>query len=458
MFAIPGILALIFFVYIRPQEFAPKLQTFPFLYVCFGLAVLGYMLDLRLRLSRWRPIPQTWWILAYFGWCMATLIVRDRQALSGESVRIGVAVVLAFCIGNAIQTLRAFQWTAAVILGCALLLSVVGIHQSLQPKGCLVTDDSRPGESSALSFDGRPCETYHDCENANAEPGADYSCERVGVLGTTTIGGRVRYIGLLEDPNNLALALGIALPFAFAFFERKRATRRLVLLLLAIALIFWCTFETKSRSGQVVFLAVIGAYTYKRWGVRGLALGMMMALPIVLFGGRSGEEAESSTVTRLECWTEGMSMLKATPIIGVGAGQFVEHHSQTAHNSYILAAAETGLPGFLLWSAVMYLSTKIPFVLMRRYVTVPEARPARTWSMAMIASMAGLLVGVFFLSFCYHHMLWIYVGLTGALYSVARTHDPELRINLTWRDLGIIVAVDFGVLALLLVYVKIKAP
>src|SRR5262245_32654003 len=99
MFAIPGILALIFFIYIRPQEFAPRLQSFPFLYACFALALLGFALDLRLRLVRWRPIPQTFWVLAYVLWCFATVTLRNREALQDEFVRIGVAVVLAFFVG-----------------------------------------------------------------------------------------------------------------------------------------------------------------------------------------------------------------------------------------------------------------------------------------------------------------------------------------------------------------------
>ena len=42
--------------------------------------------------------------------------------------------------------------------------------------------------------------------------------------------GRVRYRGILEDPNELALALVIALPFAMTPFAQRRSLLNLFLL------------------------------------------------------------------------------------------------------------------------------------------------------------------------------------------------------------------------------------
>ena len=52
MFAIPPLLALLFFVYIRPQEIWPVLQRVPLLYVLVLLALLALALDVRLAWSR----------------------------------------------------------------------------------------------------------------------------------------------------------------------------------------------------------------------------------------------------------------------------------------------------------------------------------------------------------------------------------------------------------------------
>ena len=70
-----------------------------------------------------------------------------------------------------------------------------------------------------------------------------------------------------------------------------------------------------------------------------------MALPVLLLGGRSGENADQSTLERYEAWSTGLTMFRGNPVFGVGARQFAEHHYLTAHNSYVLSFAELGFPG-----------------------------------------------------------------------------------------------------------------
>ena len=50
----------------------------------------------------------------------------------------------------------------------------------------------------------------------------------------------------------------------------------------------------------------------------------------------------------------------------MGLGQFGEYHYLTAHNSYLLALAELGPIGMLLFSIVVYLSLKIPLGVLRQ--------------------------------------------------------------------------------------------
>ena len=76
--------------------------------------------------------------------------------------------------------------------------------------------------------------------------------------------------------------------------------------------------------------------------------------------------------------------------------------------------------------------------------------------MALLASLAGLVVGIMFLSFCYHYVLWIYVGLAGAFHGVLRTHDPEWRVRFDWRDLARVVVIDLLLVVGLYGYTRIK--
>jgi hypothetical protein len=462
MFAVPGILLLIAFIYLRPQEFLPTLTALPLLYLFVGLALFGLAVDYRLRVSRPIGTPQLPFALLFFAWCLLTVAVRAPALILAEALPIAVAITLYVIIGHGVQTFRAFQWVAGLLLVIVLFLAVTGIHQGAADYGCHVIDMSNPSDLSVGVYDGRPCDTARECFRDGAEPGADYLCERVGWFGTSSIGhGRVRYLGTLQDPNELALVLSVGMPFAFAFFAYRRSGPRLLLTVLTVVAVAACAIFTQSRGGQLVFAAVLGTYFVRRYGVAGLVGGALLALPLLLFGGRSGEEAESSSIERLECWYEGMSMFVNHPGFGVGAGQFTEHHFLTAHNSYVLAPAELGFVGMCLFMAILYLTLKIPLVallrLQRPGVHGREADIARAWAMALLASLVGLAVGIFFLSFCYKQMLWIYFGVSGAFYLAMKRHDPEYEVTFKLRDAAWVVGASTTVIFLLFVYTRYKA-
>jgi hypothetical protein len=80
----------------------------------------------------------------------------------------------------------------------------------------------------------------------------------------------------------------------------------------------------------------------------------------------------------------------------------------------------------------------------------------RAWSMALLAAFVGLGVGLFFLSFTYHYVLWIYLGLSGALYSAVRRHDPSFRVRLRWPDLAIVAAACAAIIGLVYLYTRWK--
>jgi O-antigen ligase len=452
MFAIPGIVLLIITVYIRPHELFQELAGIPFLYIGFGLTIFGIILDWRLRRARPQASPQLGWAFLFMGWCVAGVAIRAPAQLVGSVIFLGTSLVLYLFVGHGLQSFRRLEAVAAVVLAISIFLSFVGAHQGFAPFGCHVDK----GEEDIV-YDGRPCANWHECEEGDAEPGVDYTCEHVGLFGTSSIGfGRVRWIGHLHDPNELAMTVAVGLPFAFAFFERKRSMARFLLVVISLALAVTCIVFTQSRGGQLVFLAVMAVYFVRRFGIKGIALGAIVALPILMLGGREGREAEASSRERLNCWYEGMTMAREHPLLGVGQGQFVEHHTQTAHNSYVLSVAELGFTGMVLWTIMLWLALKVPVQVLRQFGGHPDAAIARTWAMALLAAMGGLIVGIFFLSWCYHPVLWIYFGLIAALYSAVKAHDPHWDVRFGWADLGAVLAIDSFLVVLLYVYTRIK--
>ncbi len=456
MFVTPGLILLASFLYLHPAELFPVLRGIPFLYAFLGLTIFGFVVDLHRRKLRLELAPHLGWAVIFFTWATMTVLVRDAQSTPEMLFTSAVSFTVYFLLAHGIQRFRALETVCAAMLFLALFCSFVGVHQGFSAKHCMVLDP-RAGDESGV-FDGRPCESYHECE-ADGEPGAEYACEHEGLWGTSSVAGRVRYVGRMHDPNELSLMIGVALPFAFALVGRKRSVGRILLLLVSVGLIGLCIVFTESRGGQLVLLSVLGIYFVRSLGWRGLVLGALFALPILLFGGRQGEEAESSSLERLECWYEGIQMFRAYPLIGVGQGHFGEHHYLTAHNSYVLSAAELGFPGMFLFSVLLYVALKVPVSILRRFgdvVRFPEARVARTWALAFLASTVGMIVGIFFLSFCYSEMLWMFLALTGALAGATRAHDPSFRVELKIKEALILVGVDLALLIAIQLYTGSK--
>ena len=65
-------------------------------------------------------------------------------------------------------------------------------------------------------------------------------------------------------------------------------------------------------------------------------------------------------------------------------------------------------------------------------------------------------IGVFFLSFCYHVVFWIYIALAGALYQATRAHDPTFDVRLDRDDLVRIVLIDVALVVVIFGYTTFK--
>jgi hypothetical protein len=87
VFAIPGICALIVFILARPQELVPLLQKVPFLDLFALFALVGYIIDVRLRRLQPAATPALPWVAAFMLWaivCTAVIVPETlfKQGLS----------------------------------------------------------------------------------------------------------------------------------------------------------------------------------------------------------------------------------------------------------------------------------------------------------------------------------------------------------------------------------------
>lgn len=455
MFAFPGLALLLVFVSFKPQEFIPALEGLPLLYAFVALAALGFLVDLRLGLARATAAPQLGLAVLFVGWCLVSAAPRGAAVLGAQVVGVLVPFALLLLVGHVIQGFRALHAAMGIVLAIGVSIAVIGVHQGLAPLGCHRIVYS--GTDRGAVFDGRPCteEDPRVCYGGDAEPGIEYACERVGLLGTQTVAGRVRFRGTMRDPNELALAVAIMVPFAFAVYDRRRSLPSLALLAAALVLAATCAVFTRSRGGQLVFVVVLGVYFLRKLGRRGLVAGAVGAVPVLFLGGRASAEASASSLERVEAWAAGLRMFQGSPILGVGPGQFSEHHYLTAHNSYVLTLAELGLPGMMLWVALLWLSVKIPLRAVRAAAEEGVPRAAASSALALLAAMAGLAVGMLFLSYAYKELLWIHFGLSAALHQAIRRHAPGFRVSFGLADAGGVAAACVALAAATLVFTRL---
>jgi hypothetical protein len=466
MLALPGILALMVSIYARPYEWNHDLAQIPFLYIAIVFTMFGFMGDLAARRTRMILTPILPLATFFTLWTILSITLTDPSLTGPKLTLIVVPYTLYFLIAHGVQSVKSYTKLIFTIFGLGIFVAYVGAAQGLNPFGCMIINPDNPG--GRLYHDGdRICPVTEDKPPQDAvefcyQGGKNvmYKCEKFGPFVTSSVdGGRVRYLGVLTDPNELALATSLAIPFAFAFFELKRTTLRLAMLVGSVGLIALEVVFTKSRGGQLVFATVLGAYFVRKYGIkRGVIVAGVMAVPLLLLGGRSGNDSDQSTIDRLEAAAAAIKLLLVNPLWGCGFTQFTEHHPLTAHNAYLLSAAEEGIPGLLSFSCILLLAVKTTVTALRwEYAPDdPEAYTLRTLAMAMLATFSGAAIGVFFLSWTYHFVLWIHFGLAGSFYCVMKTKYPNFVVRVTTKEFGLVILAWTFILIAFTIHIKRK--
>jgi hypothetical protein len=439
VFAIPGVVCLIVFILVRPQEFIPILQRVPFLHLFTALAVLGWVIDIRLRRLQPISVPTLPLVIAFLAWAIIGTAVVAPDHLIERGVEFAILFCLYAVIAHGVQKFRTFQIVAGGLVAACLFITVVCFHQGLAEKQCVAGQEGTDGAVNGKP-DGRSCDTSEQCLGPDAEPGKEYRCEHVGAFGTYSVEERVRYRGELHDPNEVAMTISAgALSLLIAFALRKKNPVSVIACALCVLLVILTVLMTQSRGGQISAMLVPGVYLVRRYGWWAVLPAAAAGLALVLLGGRGGMNADVSTELRYEAWARGLALFKEYPVFGVGARLFNEHHFLTAHNSFVLTLAETGFVGMVLFSSILYLSMKMLVVGLRDLAQVPGSAAVQVWGMALMASLSGILFQINTLSFAYHSVLWLFLGLVGAWYSAIRHHVPDFRVRFGWKDLMLVI-------------------
>lgn len=270
----------------------------------------------------------------------------------------------------------------------------------------------------------------------------------------TVEGNRAAIVGLLSDPNDLALILVVYVPLFTELFLGTRGLQRLGSGLM-LAVLIAGIMATVSRGGVLGLVAAM-AFTFYDRGSVSLRLLLVPTLAAMMLGmlvlaglndRSSGAykhgEIDASAQGRLDIWASGVRMAARNPVSGVGFGQFPDNYlayasnpaeweSRDAHNSFIKAAAETGLVGFIPFMALVFLTFRVAY--QRRKADVPEDSPIeRAVRRSVFPSMMGFCVAAFFLSQCWSWFLFILFAESATLYEIWKPVPERPGSN---EDLG----------------------
>lgn len=240
---------------------------------------------------------------------------------------------------------------------------------------------------------------------------------------------RIRGMGTLHDPNDFSQMMVAVLPMLWALWARRRWLLNTVLILLPTAVMGYGIFLTQSRGAILGLGAMVLFGIRKRLGLMRtmIVMGILAVAGILVstMTGRAYSSQEQSAGDRVEAWSIGIEQLRAHPLFGIGFDNFTNINALTAHNSFVLAFAETGLIGFFLWMGLIV----VPFKSLSKVAQVLPANSAETrWAEMLMTSMVGFLTCAWFLSRAYEPQLFFVLGMGMAGWYVG-TREPIARMK-----------------------------
>jgi O-antigen ligase len=284
-----------------------------------------------------------------------------------------------------------------------------------------------------------------------------------GIVQPADASENIRATGTIGDPNELAAALlvGLALGAGFALARGRSPMLRLAGLF-AVPLCAAGIFLSLSRGGLLALggLLVAGTVFAGRWRLAMTAILLAVVAGGVLYFTQLAPLPARERITtvnggsgRSDLWTVGLRIVRAHPVGGIGVGNFQNASPnfvlqpglikrsdlifsaapKVAHNTYLQVLAEMGVPGLLLFLALIGACAHCAL------------RAARTWARrgevtmealarAVFLALVGMLVAYFFISQMYGKLLWVLLALGPAMLAIARHESDGEDPVAAWRS------------------------
>jgi O-antigen ligase len=272
-----------------------------------------------------------------------------------------------------------------------------------------------------------------------------------------------RFTGSLADPNEFAAVLIPALALSLGAIGALRGSSGLRLAAGAAAGLCLVSFFLTASRGGLVGLAVAlvaGVLAAGRWRLQAVMALLVLAMSAFVYFSAFAPESVRQRIdeptqgesrvklSRVTLWQVAWQMIQDRPVEGVGLGNFenaspayifqpgvgfridaVVDQRQPAHNTYLHLFAELGVPGGLLFLAIVCLPMGATAVAARNFRRLGDQR-MEIMARALIAGQAGILAAIAFFSAQSVNKLWLVLAFGPALLAVSRASPTPARSSL----------------------------
>ena len=252
--------------------------------------------------------------------------------------------------------------------------------------------------------------------------------------------------GIYSNPNDLAFAIVLTLPFCLAFLLTAKRVVVKGCWTAAIAMLGLTLFMTASRAGFIM-LMISGMVCLWHFGVKGrrfyligvsaLAVAVLLAVAggplftrLSAINGDADTElgaiAYDSYEARKSLMFRAVEYIERYPILGLGVGNFqvVSGNWHDVHMTYLQIAVEGGIPSLILYLLFFYSGFRnVNKLLRRRDLDVTTT----LFVGGLHGSMIGFVVGALFAPEAYQFFPYFAVGYTSVLVAMMKEREsvPE---------------------------------
>ena len=254
--------------------------------------------------------------------------------------------------------------------------------------------------------------------------------------------------GTTGDANYYTISALLGVPLGLYLISERRPRWTPLYCLGCLAITLMGIVLASSRGG---FFGLMAGALFVVWHSqrrgRNLVLAAVLLLPALLAFPISplrrmlhpGTAEVLSTHAHLAAWQAGVRMIATHPILGVGLGNFKSlmlgylpkdvsmPEPSIAHNTYIEFAAELGLPGLLLFLAILYFSYRSMGRVATRFKESDPTLLGRV-ALGIQAALVAYAVSACFLSAQYEKIFWLIVFLSACVSTLAKNEEGQLGV------------------------------